>query len=797
MYLFNWEEIPGRDNERFIEILIQKFGINWIRTANIEKINDGMKIKVSTEKNHLSLTLNDKKTEVILKIDHAITDRFIAKLERKEIAIWDVIKINDKFLFDFIIQDLRIINSEMTFEDISFGDLIKEIAKHVYDNIELDGSFDIQKWLETLLECEVFLSTTKKRHRDHLLHACRIAVLGERILKKTLDESAAPFSQKICLLDLVRDLFISNNNISDLMKIYELENIGEIELNKKILQIWYLAALYHDIGYIYESFIESWKNIRFLTEYPNFKEFYLNVETAITRFEREFKVSDAHEILPSKEFLKSFDHGKIGACLIANLLGDHNFICDVAASITQNHTSKDRVEFTEDPLSFLLILLDELQEWQRPVLGKKIRDQALAEKITEYSPYIENISKNPELSEIGMDWHIENSILNIDFILDFGRDTEIVETTNFSLPMMLYLKYKNLQRLRVDQSKISASFKNCLPVNTCLKDLAISISFKSGNPLCSLWDRQCNILLGYSHIKSIYTISNWLADTVRYRSEIGDIKFEINKIELPRVFDGDFSQHILEAHEIYLRDSYIIEENTEYELAYSKADPIDKGLINVEVSVRRELGNANTDIPIKGIYTCIDECMIRDSLCLEMVDVDGNDRLEEASKYLFKLPLEISSESEENIARSTYALYIPFRINLVYPIRKIIKYRYSFKTDLRNMHLYFLTFNGRRKNSIKRIAMNINWNQNLAQEMFTQFLSFRGNQDGLVNLIKYLKRSIRNREELELDCLREFGVIKTSIVLSGVNRYPDTWADIEPYKLVGFVYAMYRDWRHD
>lgn len=71
-YLFNWNEIPGNDNERLIKYL-QKFAINWVKTAKIEKIEDGKIIKVSTDKNYLSLKLNDEETKVILKTDDGFT----------------------------------------------------------------------------------------------------------------------------------------------------------------------------------------------------------------------------------------------------------------------------------------------------------------------------------------------------------------------------------------------------------------------------------------------------------------------------------------------------------------------------------------------------------------------------------------------------------------------------------------------------------------------------------------------------------------------------------------------------
>jgi len=36
MYLFNWEEIPGKDNGKLVKYLEEKYGVDWVRTAKIE-----------------------------------------------------------------------------------------------------------------------------------------------------------------------------------------------------------------------------------------------------------------------------------------------------------------------------------------------------------------------------------------------------------------------------------------------------------------------------------------------------------------------------------------------------------------------------------------------------------------------------------------------------------------------------------------------------------------------------------------------------------------------------------------
>ena len=86
--LFSWDSIPGNGNVNLIEFLKQNFGIDWVKTAKIEKIDNDKTIKVSTEKNYLSLKLNDEQTKVNLKIDDGRTDKFVVKIENSKVNIY-------------------------------------------------------------------------------------------------------------------------------------------------------------------------------------------------------------------------------------------------------------------------------------------------------------------------------------------------------------------------------------------------------------------------------------------------------------------------------------------------------------------------------------------------------------------------------------------------------------------------------------------------------------------------------------------------------------------------------------
>ncbi len=48
-YLFNWDEVPGTENERIIEYLVNNYGVEWVRSGTISK--DGKEIKIASAGN--------------------------------------------------------------------------------------------------------------------------------------------------------------------------------------------------------------------------------------------------------------------------------------------------------------------------------------------------------------------------------------------------------------------------------------------------------------------------------------------------------------------------------------------------------------------------------------------------------------------------------------------------------------------------------------------------------------------------------------------------------------------------
>lgn len=120
MYLFSWDEVPGKDDRRFIEFLMQNFSFEWVTKAKIEKIEDNNTIRVFTENKSLSLKLNDEKIKAILEIDNAKTAEYTVKKENGMLNIYEDIAVY-AFGESYKVQD---------FEDIDFTKL--SLFRHDY-----------------------------------------------------------------------------------------------------------------------------------------------------------------------------------------------------------------------------------------------------------------------------------------------------------------------------------------------------------------------------------------------------------------------------------------------------------------------------------------------------------------------------------------------------------------------------------------------------------------------------------------------------------------------------------------
>jgi NDP-sugar pyrophosphorylase family protein len=88
-YLFNWNDVPGNDTERFREFLVDELEMDWAKNGKIEKSDENKTIKVSHEENFLTLSLNEEKNKVTLKEGNGKTHEYILEKEDDKLRIYD------------------------------------------------------------------------------------------------------------------------------------------------------------------------------------------------------------------------------------------------------------------------------------------------------------------------------------------------------------------------------------------------------------------------------------------------------------------------------------------------------------------------------------------------------------------------------------------------------------------------------------------------------------------------------------------------------------------------------------
>lgn len=143
MYLFRWDVIPGNDDKRLIEFMKNEFGLDWVVNARIEKIDNGMTIRLSFENNSVYLRLNDEKTKVNLKINDVRTYELIAWTENSKINRYNP---TNKFDIEKKLKERNRKNGNVVIfdsPDLSnkwMVDLFKIIASYKFNSIYLSGA---------------------------------------------------------------------------------------------------------------------------------------------------------------------------------------------------------------------------------------------------------------------------------------------------------------------------------------------------------------------------------------------------------------------------------------------------------------------------------------------------------------------------------------------------------------------------------------------------------------------------------------------------------------------------------
>ncbi len=156
----------------FINLLANKFDIEWNKKSGIEKINNDT-MRVFTPENDLLLRLNDEKTEVSLIMGDVEIDKFVAKNEKGNVNIYDDLfksyKENpDELLSQSPNQKISVsLKNNLPFE---LGDDYIELLESVYDELGFKDQIikitSLRNIDSRTYKCEIYIRVDMAEKKD-------------------------------------------------------------------------------------------------------------------------------------------------------------------------------------------------------------------------------------------------------------------------------------------------------------------------------------------------------------------------------------------------------------------------------------------------------------------------------------------------------------------------------------------------------------------------------------------------------------------------------------------------------
>lgn len=276
--------------------------------------------------------------------------------------------------------------------------LLETMQKFLHDYIGIEG-------LETLLinnygviENSIFLEYDQYGNpahiREHAKHQMKNAFLGSVLMleygyledmAKTICDTSSAVTQYLYAQaeNVLINQFEEKNERS-----IKMEDMGSMEwaedlcskLEEWSYEIFMVSSLFHDIGYPLEFYLRS---ARKLSDYPPYlKVLSPTIKTDFAEVKAHLLGSQLFKLIDNREIREKYeknDHGVLSAIgflmhfyyggRIFSLSCEQKCILEMSAIAIYRHTDKFeggfRTVYMKDPISYMVRLCDELQEWDR------------------------------------------------------------------------------------------------------------------------------------------------------------------------------------------------------------------------------------------------------------------------------------------------------------------------------------------------------------------------------------------------------------------------------------------------
>lgn len=230
--------------------------------------------------------------------------------------------------------------ADIWYDPVSYTEsLINIIAWYTHEVIGVEVDLPIADTLRRVYESEASLYSLKPYYRDHLYHVIDVCMLGHLLMGEDLGHA-----------------FKAGKTEEEI---------------RTALKQWYVAAIFHDVGYVAELLSSSLRLLKDVHS-PEVQEFYDSLQDNYRSAEKQYCNRIYNEVDKNHQpcIRDGLDHGTTSAAHLLFLLngvagGAELYRPAIDAIIAHNLHPTYPIEQTKAPVSALLALCDELQEWGR------------------------------------------------------------------------------------------------------------------------------------------------------------------------------------------------------------------------------------------------------------------------------------------------------------------------------------------------------------------------------------------------------------------------------------------------
>lgn len=405
-----------------------------------------------------------------------------------------------------VINHIKNVSRYLLLDNIADSQTIQSIiwliSEYSHNHLEVPERVDIKAHLNFSARTEPLLHSLKEFYRDHFFHVMEVCFTGHFLLELKINS-------KYLWEVIAKKLKIGNKEI--------------------VVKLWYITALLHDVGYGIDALKSLLDFLKFFKNAPSLEKLSVQISDLIDVISEELNNENKLEYGKIKSSAK--DHGIISAHHLFALLCkisdddptvDLNEYKHVINAISLHNYRKNKISFNSEPLAFLLILCDTLQEWKRmqlnysnsplniisSLLGNSIHKDDLLGPFKEM--YIENIKYNqkddsfqlekgkPLIFKLIYDEKINKNTGVFSLWLDASCNLQRLDYSDF--PFDIAIEYitplfrkngkelKQLHRLRNLKNELHLGFlHNWMPEinnNGILTNLSRAVEYKYDENIC-------------------------------------------------------------------------------------------------------------------------------------------------------------------------------------------------------------------------------------------------------------------------------------------------------------------------